>query len=164
MKCSLGSRALRQAPSTARPMNARMPCATSAIAIIRADKLPAPRLSSACRTPPSERDVTFRGVDPVGMSKARIALASFFSHTDTGAYVLNYRINGGAFHDRGFTGAELAHTLSAAESNGVQAQMLDVPFSEIVAGDNTLEFVSTEAAQTNGYPPAVANIDLILSP
>jgi hypothetical protein len=38
--------------------------------------------------------------------------------------------------------------------------MLDVPVSDLVAGDNTVEFVTSNVPQS--YPPLVANVDLIL--
>jgi len=45
-------------------------------------------------------------------------------------------------------------------SQGAIGQMLDVPLSDLVAGDNTLELVTKNVPQN--YPPAVLNIDLVL--
>jgi len=36
-----------------------------------------------------------------------------------------------------------------------------VPVSDLLPGDNTLQFVAANAPQN--YPPAVANVDLVLS-
>jgi hypothetical protein len=38
---------------------------------------------------------------------------------------------------------------------------MSVPVSELVSGDNTLEFVTANVPQS--YPPAVVDIDLVLS-
>jgi len=40
--------------------------------------------------------------------------------------------------------------------------VIDVPSTDLVKGDNTLEFLAVNIPQD--YPPAVSNIDLILSP
>jgi hypothetical protein len=43
---------------------------------------------------------------------------------------------------------------------GAFGQMLEVPVADLVAGDNTIEFGTANVPQS--YPPAVANVDLIL--
>jgi hypothetical protein len=112
------------------------------------------------------------GVDPTHVSRARLAVSSWYDLSGTLAqFTLRYRFNGGAWHDRMFTSAELALTSGPViVQGGMQtttgmwggfAQMLDVPVSDLVAGDNTIEFVTVNVPQ--GYPPAVANVDLVLS-
>jgi hypothetical protein len=112
------------------------------------------------------------GVDLTHVSSARLAISSWYDLSGTLAqYALRYRLNGGAWHDRMFTGAELALISGPViVQNGMQttsgmwggfAQMLDVPVAELVADDNTVEFVTANVPK--GYPPAVANVDLVLS-
>ncbi len=105
--------------------------------------------------------MTFKGVDPEGMASARIALSCWYLKGDTtSSYLLQYRLNGGAWHDRALTAAE-AGIVGGSTSQGQLAQMLDVPLEELMSGDNTLEIVSKNAPQN--YPPVVSNVDLILS-
>lgn len=102
----------------------------------------------------------FTDVDPSGMSKAQLSLSCWYlSDAGTKDVVLKYRLNGGAWHDRALSDAEVK-IITGGSSQGQLAQMLDVPVAELVAGDNTVEFV-TNAPQ--GYPPVVSNITLILS-
>ena len=49
----------------------------------------------------------------------------------------------------------------ADKSNGQIGQMLDVPLSDLVQGDNTLEFLTVKVPQN--YAPLVSNIDLVLT-
>jgi len=75
-------------------------------------------------------------------------------------YVLRYRLNGGAWHDRPISADEAA-VLSDTRSQGAMAITIDVAMADLVSGDNSLEFSSQNIPQN--YPPAVSNIDLILS-
>src|SRR5262249_14315377 len=52
-------------------------------------------------------------------------------------------------------------TLTGGNNQGAIAETIDVALSDLVAGDNTLEFVTLNVPQN--YPPAVANVDLVLS-
>jgi hypothetical protein len=102
------------------------------------------------------------GVDLTGMSKARLALSGWYHSTDkSSTYALKYRFNGGAWHDRPFDAGELT-ALTDTRVQGAITQMIDVPFKDLVKGDNTLEFLAVNIPQD--VPPAVSNIDLILSP
>jgi hypothetical protein len=102
-----------------------------------------------------------RGVDPSGMSKARLALSTWYHSTETNAkYALKFRFNGGTWHDRPFNKDEAA-VLTDSHCQGALTQMIDVPVADLIKGDNTLEFLSTNIPQN--YPPAVSNVDLILS-
>jgi len=103
----------------------------------------------------------FKGVDLGGMSKARLALSTWFLQSDMNAkYVLRYRLNGHDWRDRPLTADEAA-VLSDTRSQGAMAMMIDVAMSDLVAGDNSIEFATQNVPQN--YPPAVYNIDLILS-
>ncbi len=108
------------------------------------------------------------GVDLSGMSSARLSLSGYYLFADvpqdqrlaaTQKYTLKYRFNGGTWRDRQLTLAEA--TIINGLSQGEVAEMIDVPFTDLVDGDNTLEFVTANVPQN--YPPAVSNIDLILA-
>jgi hypothetical protein len=105
---------------------------------------------------------TFRDVDISDVSRARIAIASWYNIGNgdpLDQFVLRYRLNGGAWHDRPFDAGELA-VLANGHAQGAIGQMLDVPVDELRHGDNTLELVTRGVPQN--YPPAVASIDLVL--
>jgi hypothetical protein len=112
----------------------------------------------------------FSGVDPQGATSARIALSAWYNHDASrlADYDLRYRLNGGPWHDRRLTADEIvastAPVIVGADPSGSQGaigQMLDVPVSELGAGDNRLELVTSGVPQS--YPPAVVNVDLILA-
>ena len=75
-------------------------------------------------------------------------------------FVLRYRLNGGMWRDRPVNAEEIA-TLTGGNNQGAIAQTIDLTMSDLVRGDNTLEFVTSNVPQN--YPPAVANVDLVLS-
>lgn len=95
---------------------------------------------------------------------ARLSVSAWYdSHAggaDPSAFVLRYRLNGKAWHDR-ITTTDEAALLASPLSHGQISQMMDVPLSDLVQGENTLEFVTFNVPQ--GYPPLVANIDLVLT-
>jgi hypothetical protein len=103
-------------------------------------------------------------VDTTHAVAARLAISVWYdSHAggaNPSAFVLRYRLNGKAWHDRATT-AEEAALLGSSLSHGQISQMLDVPLADLVQGENTVEVVTVNVPQ--GYPPVVANIDLILS-
>jgi hypothetical protein len=102
-------------------------------------------------------------VDIANAVSARLSVSAWYL-TDTGfgaiptKFVLRYRFNGKAWHDRMLTTEEIA--VLADKSNGQIGQMLDVPLADLVQGENTLEFVTLNVPQS--YPPLVQNIDLVL--
>jgi hypothetical protein len=75
-------------------------------------------------------------------------------------YTLRLRWNGKAWHDRALNAGEIS-VLTSGNNQGAIAQMVDVDPSELVAGDNTLELLTQNVPQN--YPPAVLNVDLVLS-
>ena len=112
----------------------------------------------------------FAGVDPHGATSARIALSAWYLDDSSPLtnFNLRYRLNGGPWHDRRLTAGEItARTApviigaSPGGSQGAIGQMLEVPVSELVSGDNRLELVTAGVPQN--YPPAVVNVDLILA-
>jgi hypothetical protein len=103
----------------------------------------------------------FKDVDPTGMKTAQLSLSAWYLDQDMNkSYVLQYSLNGGAWHDRPLDDGEAA-ILTGVSSQGQLAQVMDVPVGELTSGDNTLELVTKNAPQN--YPPVVSNIDLILS-
>jgi hypothetical protein len=106
--------------------------------------------------------LTFHGVDLAGVTTARLSLSSWYLGQGgaPATYVLRYRLNGKAWHDRPFTPGELA-TFTSSHSQGQLGQIVDVPSADLVQGDNTIELVTVNVPQS--YPPAIANVDLVLS-
>jgi hypothetical protein len=102
-----------------------------------------------------------QGVDPSGATRATLALNAWYNIVGAtpSDFVLRYRLNGHAWHEHPLDPAELA-VITNTHSHGAMTHHLDVPVSELVAGDNTLEFTTRNVDQ--GYPPAVHNIDLVL--
>jgi hypothetical protein len=104
-----------------------------------------------------------RGVDTTGMTRARVALTSWYCLGCGGTpatFDLRFRLNGGTWHDRPLDPGELAY-LTGGACQGSLAQMLDVAMSELVPGDNLLELNTANVPQS--YPPGVTNVDLVLS-
>jgi hypothetical protein len=101
------------------------------------------------------------GVDLTGAMSARLSLSAYYlaQNVDPTTFVLKYRFNGKAWRDRPLTSAEVG-ILTGGNSNWTLGEMIDVDLSDLVQGDNTLEFVTSGAPQN--YPPAVANIDLVV--
>jgi hypothetical protein len=103
------------------------------------------------------------GVDTTGMTSATLSLMVYYLDTGAaadGSYTLRYRVNGKGWHDRPL-GAEEVSYLSGGGSRGDLAQTMPVPVSELVPGDNTVEFVTANAPQS--YVPVIANVTLALS-
>jgi hypothetical protein len=114
----------------------------------------------------------FEGVDVEDVVRARLVLTAWYLNNDgnLGARALSYRFNGGPWHTHVLTAREvLALSEPALVSDGNHfsggnlgsiGHALDVPPSELVTGDNTLELVSENAG--GGYPTTVWNLDLVL--
>jgi hypothetical protein len=105
----------------------------------------------------------FHGVDLDGVKSARLALSTWYLNSPFDAvskFVLHYRWNGGMWRDRPVNAEEIA-TLTSGNNQGAIAQTIDLVLSDLKSGDNTLEFTTTNVPQN--YPPAVANVDLVLS-
>jgi len=105
----------------------------------------------------------FQGVDVSGMATARLSLNAYFNtilHVATSTWGLTVRFNGGTWRNRFLTPAEI-QAINTAGSAGNIALLLDVPLADLASGSNTLELLPLNAPMD--YPPAVANIDLILT-
>lgn len=101
------------------------------------------------------------GVTRAGMTRARLAISAWYCLACGGpapsTYVVHYRLNGGAWRDRMLTAGEIS---GLSKGSGAASHMLDVPLTDLIEGDNTIEFASTGIPQN--YPPGVTNINLIL--
>jgi len=100
-------------------------------------------------------------VDPSTATRASLALTGWYNlfGSPPGNWVLRYRVNGHDWIEYRLDADEIA-VLTNTHSHGSTSQLLDVPVAQLVTGDNTIELTSRNVDQ--GYPPAVANIDLIL--
>lgn len=106
--------------------------------------------------------LTLRDVDLRDAVSARLSFTAWyltFTGDPVSTYTLRYRLNGRAWREHALSAEEVA-ILTSGANGGLVAHLIDVPLSELRAGDNTLEFVTTHAPQS--YPPVFANIDLIL--
>jgi hypothetical protein len=103
-------------------------------------------------------------VDTTHAVAARLAVSAWYdSHAggaNPSAFILRYRLNSNAWHDRTLNAKEAA-LLGSSLSHGQISQMLDLTLTDLVQGENTLEFVTVNVPQ--GYPPVIANVDLILT-
>jgi hypothetical protein len=100
-------------------------------------------------------------VDLTGVSSARLTFTAWYVGGGSyGMYGLKYRFNGGAWHDHPLTPAEVSLFTTPPGIQGAVGHVIDVALSDLTSGDNTLEIVSTNVPQN--YPPAVANVDLVL--
>ena len=116
--------------------------------------------------------LSFTPIDLTGATSAQLTLlwwSLFTSYNggqgDVSSYELDYRINGGASHtfrptadQLAFIAAQLAVQQPVGGSLGLR---LDVDPAELVSGVNTIEFATTNVPTS--YPPAVSNIDLLVS-
>jgi hypothetical protein len=117
--------------------------------------------------------LVLHGVDPSGADTARLAVSAWYPSDDGlpfETFTLRYRFNGKTWHDHVLSPEEAA-IMKAPTVTGVTGihphtlgglgHVLDVDLADLVPGDNTLEFATANVPQN--YPPAVANIDLVLS-
>jgi hypothetical protein len=117
------------------------------------------------------------GVDPVDAESAALALTLNITFVPDGRapaeYALRARVNGHAWHERKLTPREVAfftdgpttldpdgNPIGDPGSQGRLALMFDIPVDELVAGDNTVEFVTVNVPRS--YPPVVYNVDLAM--
>ncbi len=107
--------------------------------------------------------VTLRGVDLTGAVSAKLLLARYHQTafgTPDSSWALRYRFNGGAWRTRGLTPEEVRLWTDGRHLSSL-TQWIDVSVSDLVPGDNTLEF--TTNVRSAGYPSIVSNIELVLS-
>jgi hypothetical protein len=104
----------------------------------------------------------FQGVSITGALGARLSMNAFvnaISHAATASWGWTYRFNGGTWRNRFLTATEI-QALNTAGSAGNVLLLIDVPVGDLRAGSNVLEMLPVNTPMD--YPPAVANIDLIL--
>jgi hypothetical protein len=110
-----------------------------------------------------------KGVDLSDAVRARLALSAWYLRDGGGLaqFILKYRFNGGPWRERTLSTDEIqaltkpiVNGAPTGGSQGAIGQMLEVPLSDLVTGDNTLELVTKNVPQN--YPPAVLNLDLVL--
>jgi hypothetical protein len=108
------------------------------------------------------RALTFKGVDLANVTAARLSLSAWMDYGQgmPAQFTLRYRFNGKAFIDRKVTPGELM-VLTNGHTLGQFSMIIDVPLADLVAGDNVLEVVTVNVPR--GYPPAISNIDLVLT-
>ncbi len=96
----------------------------------------------------------FDDVDPEGMGRALAAFSFWSLHEPKDEAAVLYKWNGGA--------VQTQSVIVATDAWGAIALSLDIPINEVKKGKNTLEF-ATKNVDMN-YPPAIANLDLVLTP
>jgi hypothetical protein len=125
-----------------------------------------------------KQGLQLRGVDTTNVKRARLAFSTWFDFAGGGGkapdtFAFRARVNGKSWHERKLNAAEIAFfgkgptvvdakgaPVGDPHSQGRLALMLEIPTSELVPGDNTLEFVTANIATS--YPPLVCNVDLLL--
>jgi hypothetical protein len=125
---------------------------------------PGPVVSIGYRLPdvasgPKEK-LIIKGVDLSDVVSAKLSLSGWYPYFNENvrSLAIKYRLNDREWLDRPMTEGEL-RVLTDPRTQGQVMQMIDLPLAALVQGDNTLELVSVAAGE--GYPAAVANIDLI---
>lgn len=121
----------------------------------------------------------FAGVDISKVASAQLAFTVNVDYLSMqfprDQHTFSARLNGGPWLDRKLTATEAAlldpnggpvtvdpsgKPVGDPGSQGRYALTLDVPVDQLVAGDNTVEFVSSNVP--TAYPPVISNIDLVL--
>jgi hypothetical protein len=123
--------------------------------------------------------LSFEGVDVSNVQSAQLAFTASLDYISTqfprDQHTFRARFNGGAWLERKLSATEAmfldpgpgptvldqsGKPMGDPGSQGRFALTLDVPLAELVAGKNTVEFVSANIP--TGYPPIVYNIDLVM--
>ncbi len=108
--------------------------------------------------------LVFNGVDVSGITSATLTMNAHFSAyfgTPNATWGISYRFNGGAWRSHTLTPGDLASINAIpGAALGILAWALDIPTTDIVAGNNTLEIIPVNAPM--GYPPVITNIDLLV--
>ncbi len=110
----------------------------------------------------------FRGVTLASATRAQLIFVAYyqgdtqyFGPGTAESYVLRYRLNGNAWHERSLTPAEIAMMRGEQQYGGIN-HAIDVPLSDLVSGDNTVEFATTNVTNSFGFSSAVLSVDLIV--
>ncbi len=116
--------------------------------------------------------MSFTPIDLTGVRSAQLTLIWWAllpsqngGQGDVTEYELDYRLNGGTTHAFRYTAEQLAFIsaqLAAAQPvAGSLGLRLDVDPAELISGTNTIELATTHVPTS--YPPAVSNLDLLIS-
>jgi hypothetical protein len=115
------------------------------------------------------------GVSLAGAARARLVFAAAYPWFDWSgvskpptAITLQYRLNGGAFHDRPISAIEanaftdfFPELGGAGHGAGLLNQVVDIDLAELKDGENVLE-LRTKGTWTGEYRAGVTGIDLVL--
>jgi len=121
--------------------------------------------------------LTIKDVDIADTTSAALALTLWVDFLSPGRkpaeYALRARLNGKTWHERKLSPAEVAFfgdgpttvdstgkPLGNPGTQGRLALTLDIPITDLVQGDNTIEFVTADVPTS--YPPLVYNVDLVM--
>jgi hypothetical protein len=105
----------------------------------------------------------FQNVDLNGAVGARLTMNAYLNaitHVADTTWGWTYRFNGGTWRNRLLTPTEV-QAVNTAGSAGNVLLLIDVALSDLRAGLNQLEILPVHAPMD--YPPAIANIDLLLA-
>lgn len=112
--------------------------------------------------------LTFTGsVNLSGMSSAKMTMNLFLNVGYGSAFTadttvgLLYRLNGGTWRTRLLTSAEVTMINNTVGCAGNFLMVIDVPFGDLASGTNTIDFSTVNVNM--GYPPQVANLDLLVA-
>ena len=121
--------------------------------------------------------LALKNVDLTDVSSATLAVTLWVDFLSPGRkpaeHALRARFNGKSWHERKLSPAEVAFfgdgptTLDSTGkpmgnpgTQGRLALTLDVPVTDLVMGDNTVEFVTANVPTS--YPPLIYNVDLVM--
>ncbi|HEX4335585.1 MAG TPA: hypothetical protein VH062_06695 [Polyangiaceae bacterium] len=125
---------------------------------------------------PAPATLHIPGVDPTGATRAELVFAASYPWFDWNgvskpptAINLQYRLNGGAFHDRFITATEATAFTDfnpdiggAGHGAGFLNQVVALDPGELKSGDNVLE-LRTAGTWTGDYRAVVTGVDLLLT-
>jgi hypothetical protein len=103
----------------------------------------------------------FQGVNVNGATSARLTLNARFNPPVGATTGWSYRFNGGTWRNRILTSTEVSLVNDPVGIFGNLSTIIDVPLSDLVNGTNTFEMLPLQANM--GYPPVIANIDLLVA-
>jgi hypothetical protein len=109
--------------------------------------------------------LTFQNVSTSGMTSATLTFNAFFNgsgHTPNTGWGISYRLNGGTVRTVNLTQPQIDSTTNNTGGlvQAILAFVVDVPTTDLVSGNNTIEFLPINAPMD--YPPVITNIDLLL--
>ena len=112
--------------------------------------------------------LTFQNVNISGITTATLTLNAFINtntfqsgHLADATWGIQYRLNGKTWRIYNITAGDIAQINSVPDGPlGILSWALNIPTTDLVQGNNTIEFLPLNAPMD--YPPVIANIDLLL--